>query len=262
LTIEILEIIEIIEIDNVWDKKIRKLCEKYNKQMRKNNLKEIPEIINELIAYLRIYDIEQNKEQKNYVVRWAASKALKEIAFKHPEHLSDYIHDLEYLSQYGNSLNIQERASQVLETLNKTILKTPKKRVKRKKTKKIGKDKIRELQNLLKLVDEISIKEIAKKFNNSVESTKSWLYELLEDGIINGEISGAMLIPLKKVDYQSLEEYQPESGNQCAICYQIIETQEPSFCPSCNSFFHKDCILEYAKKYKRCPVCSETLRWI
>ena len=124
------------------------------------------------------------------------------------------------------------------------------------------KSRFRDLQNLLNSVDEIKIKELAKEFNFSTNEMKSWLIELLDDGIIKGEISGSKFIPLEKVDYVQLDEYQPRRGYQCAICFQPIDIQEPSFCPACSSFPHKDCILEYAEKYRRCPVCSEVLRWI
>ncbi|MHA1379570.1 MAG: PCI domain-containing protein [Candidatus Helarchaeota archaeon] len=261
------EIIKIIQIDNVWDKKVRKLCEKYNKSLKKNNSEEISQVISELIALLRNYDIEQRKEQKNYIVRWAATKALKQVANENPKFLDAYIHDLEYISDFGNNQNIQERASEVLECLAETIPKPPKKIIiagksKKRKKKFAQKDRIRELQEYLKSINRIKIKMLAKKFSLNKETMRNWLIQLIGDGIIAGEISESDFVPLKKIDYENLEKFHPQSGNQCAICFEIIKIEEPSFCPSCNSYFHKDCIMEYAKKYKRCPVCSEVLRWI
>ena len=91
---------------------------------------------------------------------------------------------------------------------------------------------------------------------------ESLLKELLSEGIINGEILGSKFLPLKKFDYEQLEEYQPISENLCAICYRIIEVQEVSKCPNCNTNFHKDCISIYVEEYRRCPICSNLFGWI
>lgn len=261
---------EIIEIDIVWDKRIQRLCERYNKLISKNDTEEISKVIAEIISNLRNFDIEEKKEQKNYILRWGAARALIDIAKNHPNHLENFIHDLEYLAENGYNSNIQERANEVLQILNKPIQEIPKK-VTKKKPKKLVKSKpkeisdddlIRDLQNLLNSIDEIQIKDIAKKFKMSIPKTELWVTELLENGIIKGEISGSIFIPLKKVDYERLENYQERRGKECAICFKAIEIQDPSYCRSCESYFHRDCIMEYAKKYQRCPVCSEVLKWI
>ena len=49
------------------------------------------------------------------------ANALKNIAIKHPTHLEDFLHDLEYLSKYGNTPDIQGRANEVLQALKKPI---------------------------------------------------------------------------------------------------------------------------------------------
>ncbi|MFX1451336.1 MAG: HEAT repeat domain-containing protein [Promethearchaeota archaeon] len=121
---------------------------------------------------------------------------------------------------------------------------------------------IRKIQIFLSSIDEIRLKELASKFEISLLEMESWLKELLDKGIISGEISDSKFIPLKKVNYDELDEYQLISGNLCAICYTNIETQSFSKCENCNTIFHKDCILAYVEQHKRCPVCSNIFRWI
>ncbi len=121
---------------------------------------------------------------------------------------------------------------------------------------------IRKIQIFLSSIDEIRLKELANKFEINLREMESWLRELLDRGIIKGEISDSKFIPLKKVNYEELEEYQLISGNLCAICYTNIETHAYTKCENCNTPFHKDCIIAYVDQHKRCPVCSNVFRWI
>ncbi|MFX0140754.1 MAG: RING finger protein, partial [Candidatus Hodarchaeota archaeon] len=121
---------------------------------------------------------------------------------------------------------------------------------------------IRKIQIFLSSIDEIRLKELAGKFEINLREMESWLKELLDRGIIKGEISDSKFIPLKKVNYEELEEYQLISGNLCAICYTNIQTEAYSKCENCNSLFHKDCILAYVEEHKRCPVCSNVFKWV
>ncbi|MHA1300309.1 MAG: RING finger domain-containing protein, partial [Candidatus Helarchaeota archaeon] len=123
-------------------------------------------------------------------------------------------------------------------------------------------DDIRSIQSLLKEKDEIKLKELASKFETTISEIESWLKELVEDGIIKGEISGSKFIPLKEVNYEELDAYQFDTENQCAICHEPLETQETTSCRNCNANFHKVCILKYIEEHKRCPVCTSLFRWI
>lgn len=121
---------------------------------------------------------------------------------------------------------------------------------------------IRNLQNYLKLIPQIEIKDLTLKFGISVQEMESWLKDLIESGIIKGEISGQKFISFKEVNYDELEEFQPQIGDLCAICYEAIEIQELKKCEECKANFHKECILKYIEEFKRCPVCSTLFGWI
>ncbi|MFX0138201.1 MAG: tetratricopeptide repeat protein, partial [Candidatus Hodarchaeota archaeon] len=121
---------------------------------------------------------------------------------------------------------------------------------------------IRNLQSFLNSVDEVEIVELANKFRTSIDEIETLLKDLIREGIINGEISGSKFVPIKKFDYEQLEEYQPETGNLCGVCYGPTENQEVVKCRNCNATFHKDCILIYVEEHRRCPLCSSLFGWI
>ncbi|MHA1378660.1 MAG: HEAT repeat domain-containing protein [Candidatus Helarchaeota archaeon] len=123
-------------------------------------------------------------------------------------------------------------------------------------------DNVRSIQSILKTKDEIKIKDLASKFETSISSMETWLMELMDDGIIKGEISGSKFIPLKEVDYEQLDEFHFVTEDQCAICHEPLESQEIIQCRNCNANFHKYCILKYIEEHKRCPVCSSIFHWV
>ncbi len=121
---------------------------------------------------------------------------------------------------------------------------------------------IRDLQLLLKHVDKIEIVNLGLKLGISIFETESLLNELIDLGILKGEIQDACFIAMKNIDFSELDEYQPETGKNCGICYHLAENQDHVKCDECNAIFHRACINKYLEKFNRCPVCSAVFKMI
>jgi len=60
----------------------------------------------------------------------------------------------------------------------------------------------------------------------------------------------------------SLLERTQDVIKTCIICRENIVSERPTICMSCNSPFHRSCLLKWIQNYQVCPHCNQNPGWI
>ena len=59
-----------------------------------------------------------------------------------------------------------------------------------------------------------------------------------------------------KPKYTEFISNQKENFFECAICLELMKTNENLILINCSHIFHKDCLELWSKKKKSCPYCD------
>lgn len=79
--------------------------------------------------------------------------------------------------------------------------------------------------------------------------------ELLELGEKIGKVSRG----ITKEQFNSLPQVYPPIAAQCSICQEDLSLNKKALSLKCGHWFDVDCIEEWLKREKHCPLCKKEI---
>ena len=56
-----------------------------------------------------------------------------------------------------------------------------------------------------------------------------------------------------------VQKHGPETEDRCTICLENYAAKDTAMSIACSHTFHKDCMLKWLQRQKRCPLCQTTV---
>ena len=67
------------------------------------------------------------------------------------------------------------------------------------------------------------------------------------------------IIKINSSRYETLSELIQKENNKCSICISDFDKEDKISITNCNHIFHTDCITEWGKYNRICPICRNKL---